>query len=84
VKPIGYLLKRVSIPRLAMDEKLREYELSTLNTLTLALAGSQACRERNSPGGASSGPDDERDPRQPEGRDLVERKPTVHPVVEVH
>jgi DNA-binding MarR family transcriptional regulator len=89
VKPIGYLLKRVQHSlRLAMDEKLREYELSTPQYAALWALGREP--------GLSGAELARRCFVRPqtmseilanlEGRDLVERKP--HPVhrrvVEVH
>jgi DNA-binding MarR family transcriptional regulator len=88
-KPIGYLLKRVQHSlRLAMDEKLREYELSTPQYAALWALGMEP--------GLSGAELARRCFVRPqtmseilanlEGRDLVERKP--HPVhrrvVEVH
>jgi DNA-binding MarR family transcriptional regulator len=88
-EPIGYLLKRVQHSlRLAMDEKLREYELSTPQYAALWALGSEP--------GLSGAELARRCFVRPqtmseiianlEGRKLVERKP--HPlhrrVVEVH
>jgi len=58
------LLSASSIPSAGDGRKLREYELSTPQYAALWASQGAGLSGAESPGGASSGPDDERDPRQ--------------------